>query len=775
VSDSVRPAGRFLSSSLALPAGLFVLALLVRVMSWYSVFWPDGVHFFGNDAFYHLRRIQYSVAHFPAVLSFDPFINHPHGAQPIWPPTLDWLIALLLRPLAGTAQPELVERIVVFLPPVVGAATVVALYLLARRFYSASVAWLAGAILAVLPGHRYYSQLGFVDHHVVVAFLTLLMLAAAMHLLREGSSAPAAAGGRALRISALLGAAMAACLLVWPGALIHVAIIQVAMLVRLLTARELPASIAWARRFALANAVACVCVMPLSAGNEWLRWGSFSAVVLSNFQPFYLGIAALCFAFPAELWRRGRLCAGRRMRAVVALGFGAAVLGLLLLGMQELRASIGDAWAWFAKEEGFQSAVNESMPLFGDFSSAYRRGATTLLTGFVYAVPLAIAFAGWQARERADRLLFVWWALALFIATLVQLRFVNSYAIAHALLMALVLVALYEGLAPRLAARRGARWGVAPLAVAGVLLLLLPVAGAYRSPLSDVWQGVSGRQPTLSPMARQRGSLMATARWLKENSPWPAEESYAVLGPWGDGHILEYVAQRPVVQDNFGDDVGEENFALAEEYFAARSEQEALDVIAKTKTRYVLVRSTGSGHPRGRYAPDSLFSRLFRSKGSFARVAAAAGGPAEDVPALARHRLIQESALIKARRGGPRPYSSLYEIVEGARLVGEADPGAVVEVRLALDSVHGGRFRYVAKTRADASGRYALRLPYSNEPFSSEVRAARHYDVTTPGAAGRARVPEQAVRSGAEVAGPSLRSAPGPETRSGPATRLAIP
>ena len=86
------------------------------------------------------------------------------------------------------------------------AATVVVLYLLARRFYSTSVAWLAGAILAVLPAHYYFSNIGFVDHHVVVAMLTLLMLAAAMSLLREGDSAGATAGGRALRLGALLGA-----------------------------------------------------------------------------------------------------------------------------------------------------------------------------------------------------------------------------------------------------------------------------------------------------------------------------------------------------------------------------------------------------------------------------------------------------------------------------------------------------------------------------------------------------------------------------------------
>jgi asparagine N-glycosylation enzyme membrane subunit Stt3 len=757
-----RRAGRSAGSRLGAPvaaAGLFALALLARLESWYSVFRPDGILFFGNDAYYHLRRIQHSLAHFPAVLGFDPFIAHPHGGQPIWPPTLDWLVALLLRPLVGPARPELVERSVVFLPPVVGAATAVALVLVARRFFSPAVAWLAGAILAVLPAHGYYSQLGNVDHHVVVGLLSLLLLGAAMGLLREGEPGRAAADTRALRQGAAVGAAMAGCLLLWPGSLIHVALVQAAMLVRLLATRGLPESIARARRFALANAVACACVAPLSAGNQWSRWGSFSAVVLTSFQPVYLGAAALCFAMPAELWRRGRLCADRRTRAACVLGFGTALLALLLLAVPGLRGVAADAWAWLAREEEFQAVVNESTPLFGDWSPGYRSRAVVMLTAFVYAVPIALAALGWQARRRPDLLLLAGWTLALFLATLAQWRFVDSYSVAHALLLAWALAGLWRSLAARLAARPALRRQAAALAALAVALLFAPVARAHRAHLTDVWRGLSGGEPRLSPMVRERGALVATARWLRENSAWREEESWAVLGPWGDGHILKYVAQRPVVQDNFGDDVGEEAFALAEDYFAARSEEEALRVLARTGTRYVLVRSTGSGHPRGEYAPDSLFARLFHWSGSSARLAGAQAG--QEVPALGRHRLVYESSLVLGQGRAARPYARLYEIVEGARLVGEAEPGAPVEARLELQGGHG-RLDFVARTRADASGRYALRLPYSNEPSGPGVRAARHYRVTSGAASGRAVVPEAAVRSGAEVSGPRLRGTDAP-------------
>ena len=45
----------------AAPLGLFLLALAVRALPWRTVFDGDRVLLFGNDAYYHLRRIRYTV------------------------------------------------------------------------------------------------------------------------------------------------------------------------------------------------------------------------------------------------------------------------------------------------------------------------------------------------------------------------------------------------------------------------------------------------------------------------------------------------------------------------------------------------------------------------------------------------------------------------------------------------------------------------------------------------------------------------------------------
>lgn len=113
----------------------------------------------------------------------------------------------------------------------------VLLYFIALHFHSRWVAIAAAGSLAVLHGHTLYSRLGLVDHHVLVAAVSTVMLAL---------------------------------VLVWPGGLFHVGVIQIGMLVRLATVVDKEDAIVWTTRFAWIHLVACLVVFPLSVGNEWV-------------------------------------------------------------------------------------------------------------------------------------------------------------------------------------------------------------------------------------------------------------------------------------------------------------------------------------------------------------------------------------------------------------------------------------------------------------------------------------------------------------------------
>lgn len=734
----------------ATPIALFLVAFAVRILSWHSVFQRAGVHPNGNDSYYHLRRIRYSIEHFPEVLDFDPFMNFPDGAQPIWSPLLDWLIAALMRPIPGIDEPERMESIVVCIPPAIGAATVLLLYFVGLRFYSRAIAILAAGMLAILPAHSFYSRLGAVDHHVLVATLATVMLAIAMRLFRDEPGTDNDNEG--LRWSAGMGFSIAAAVLVWPGCLFHVGVLQCAMVVRLATARDESSAIAWARRFAVVHLTACLAVYPLCAGNEWLLWGSSSPVVLSDFQPLYFGVAFLCFVLVSLIWQRGWAASGHIARLVSSGAVAAVVLAALFGTIPDLSVGLSDALSWLSKDEEFQSVVNESAPLFAGDAGWLR--ATMFLSGFVFVVPLSIPYLAWKSRHQPDQLLMIGWASAFLIATLLQWRFMNTYSIAHCLIIAIVIDSCRQALAPRLTTRLRAWCAVACAALIIGIAFYVPL-NSYRSHFENVARSLRGHDTPPVGTLLHASFVTAAARFLRDHSPPIEDAPYSVLGPWGDGHILKYVAERPVVQDNFGDDVAPQNFQRAEEYFAARDESSALTIISPMRTRFVLVRATGSGHSRG-YTHDSQFTRLYHLKGSSGNPIGPGGRRYPAVEALHRHRLVYRSPPLRA--GGKEPYCMLFEVVEGAELVGRANPGADVRLSLGVEPRAGGRFDYVVSTRANAAGVYTARLPYSNASATPDVRIASHYKIRSGQQSRTVSIPEAAVLEGLRVDGPDFRN-----------------
>jgi hypothetical protein len=75
----------------------------------------------------------------------------------------------------------------------------------------------------------------------------------------------------------------------------------------------------------------------------------------------------------------------------------------------------------------------------------------------------------------------------------------------------------------------------------------------------------------------------------------------------------------------------------------------------------------------------------------------------------------------------PRPMAAagVYEIVRGARIVGEAPAGSRVVVTLGLDLGNGRRALYRRATRTDAKGRFRLVV-------SQPTTAERHRSAVTP-------------------------------------------
>ncbi|MCG8590284.1 MAG: hypothetical protein MJE66_13415 [Proteobacteria bacterium] len=730
-------------------AGLLVVAavaLAARLLGWHRVFTSHGVEFYGNDAYYHARRVLYGVEHFPRVLERDAFLNFPAGGEAIWSPAFDWTATALVLLLGADSEAEAVKRVLVWIPPLLGAAAVLLVMALARRRWGFGPAAAAGATLAVLPAHVSYSQLGFFDHHVAVAFAWAALLGIAMPLCerRAGSR------NRDLARAAALGVIWAGAVLLWPGMLLHVALLDLALLATALATDDAKRATRLAALAAVAHGVAAGLLWPLCGGRAWAVWGDFSPVVLTSFHPWFAAAQGLYFAALAALchWCAGDFGRRRRLGLAALAGGGLVLAGLLVAG--SLAAALGDVWGWFAREEAFQAEVRESRPLLAGPRGLAR--ALGDLSGWLLVAPLLL---GWNHLRRSasvrpgDQLLLLTTA-GLLLAALIQSRFANSAAVGLALGVGLALA----GWRPRAGASR-----VALLTA----LCLIPSLAAGERGWRNGWALLRGQAPLETGWEQRKDLLLDVARWLRDNTPAAApftavdpDPDYGVLSHWADGHVLLGVGRRPTVVGNFGDDVGTANWRFSHDYYLA-SEAEASAILERLRARYVVFEYRPA-RSRWSFGPASVLSRLYfddgqvveRSiaarEGEFRRVRA-------QVPAVERHRLVYESA--------PKPYApseragfKVYEHVRGARIVGEAAPGARVSATLTLATERGRRFDFASATRADESGRFSLRVPYATVSRSGFVRAASDYRLQWRGQRASVAVSERDVAEGREVAVP---------------------
>jgi dolichyl-diphosphooligosaccharide--protein glycosyltransferase len=730
------------------PVALFALALAVRVLPWPTVIESDRVVFFGMDAWYHLRRIQMVLTTTGWPAAFDPYDNFPAGGMPIWPPLFDAALAFALWPVHALGDWLAVERAAALVPPLLGALCVVALYRVALRLFDATVAAVAGLLLSLLSAHFWYSQLGFVDHHVAAALVATLLLGVAVSLLATLTGTAPAVGWR--RGALAFGAGAALSLLLWPGLLLEVGLAELALGIGWMTRRERGAAIRGAVALTLANGLAFVLVLPSGWSAEWVVWTDFSPAVLSRFQPWMFASLTLLTGVCALLWRRGTWGRTRQARVAHVLVLGLALLAASPVAFPELPAGGAEAWRWLAKDEVFQAMVMESKPLFIGESGFDRSNAELRLSRFLYLLPLLLGALAWHARGSAKRpalTLLIGWTLAFAAATLLQRRFFNSLAPAFAAVVAWSVVSLFRAAAVRVGGGRPGRVAATAVLLAACVWLFAPTLGAYRLPLSNLVAAARGTPMTVPRNELSRRVLIETAEWLRDNTPPtdapldPASRpEYGVMAPWGFGHLLKYVARRPTVVGNFGDDVGEANMRRATAYFVSR-EPDAVRILDDLRVRYVLTHTLADADPallRG----DAMRRRM----------------SLDDSPGWRHHRLLYESRLEGDRAEIGRSEYRLFERVAGAHLRGRAPPGATVLARLGYESHRGRRGTFESAVAADAAGRYELVLPYATRGAPPGVRSEAAYEIYCEGRRALVAIAETDVQSGAAIAGPDFES-----------------
>jgi asparagine N-glycosylation enzyme membrane subunit Stt3 len=720
-----------------------LLGVAVRSIGWRDCFRESGVVPYGVDGSYHLWRAENLAASFPALPLHDPYVSFPQGAVIPWPPGLDLVIALPgLLGLGGGAMAAWGA----LLMPLLGGLAVYLLYRLGRAVFDPLTGLAAALFLAFMPGAVLDTFLGRIDHHALVAPVTLGIFLSFLACIRSDS------GDRKLAWGVLCGLLAAAAVFCWPVSppLFFLPVPLTLILLR------------WTKERGRARAAAAPCLV---SAFVFVLLAIVPIADLANrpfdlYQPSlfitvpYLLAALLVPAFLAGL-RSLLVAAGLLLALVAAAGLFAG--GLFGVAREAFSVAGGENLSYMM--------AAEALPLFTDHQVFNLNYAVQYFTYLVLLAPFFFLAFAWETfrkgRVTPPRILFGVTFFLGFGLMVLQSRFREFASPAFALLTAWALVELGRAL---LGLRReaGRRPRIAALTAAGTAAAAFALA-----PLAvNLYERAEGDRFSYPAKVYAFGRDFAghVARM------GPGEEgARGILTSWSDAHRLLHSTGQPVMVSSFGTAEAQAMNAEAFRILLGQDEEDAAARLRKNRIRFVVVSSILSeveGMARmagleeeflliqrdafgtGRYKPlqpffDTLHSRLYLGYGSTTEITGYRLKP------LSRFRLVTESEWGGTVLEIPKTIMAAFEMVEGGTLRGRTLPGRPVLLSLDLRTNLGRTFRYTRRTVADGEGWYELTVPYWTVGPEESTRALGPYRLRTGEGEVLVDISEEDVRKGA--------------------------
>ncbi|MHC1571297.1 MAG: oligosaccharyl transferase, archaeosortase A system-associated [Methanosarcinales archaeon] len=683
---------------------LFFISYYIRAVVPHDITFRGGIVGFAyDDAVFHMRLVENTIANFPHRLTYDAFTHYPYGSHLHWGPLFDQVIALFAIIIGGgNPTQETINTVGAYFPAAMGALIVFPAYFIARELFSRKAGLVSATLAVVLPG-QYLSRttMGFTDNHVWEIFFTTLMMALLVMALNRSKDLTFdmvrrkewQSLKRPMTYTFFAGIAFGAYLLTWPPGVLFSVIVGIFFVLQAVINQIRGRNIEYLSIVgSVFYGVAFLMILSVFDPANGFDPGHYSYLHLV-FTGFGV-VLLLCLSLLFRLLTQKDLA--RYYPIFIA---GSALLGLALMKIllpEMYASSVGQFSFIFKGRTGGGLTIAEAMPMvdhwyhFYKLSPSIKGNFTTL-----YHIALAgIVYAGYRLfkdSKPGDTLLLVWSLIMLFI-TLAQNRFAYYYAVNVAVLSggigSLILrVAEWNKLEEAynknpIDALKGIRiWHI---------IALFVILAVFIYPPADA---------TILKGATRGGSISEgyyewyeTLTWMRENTPDPGldyygtyempprgekypypETAYGVMSWWDYGHIITYWGHRIPNANPFqaGIGGGESHAPGASTYLTAQSEEEAnkvldaLGVNGKPGARYV------ASNAYMAYSIQSVFARWNESDiyGEMVRVDLGAQGlvlvPGKkfyntmesrlhilDANGLKHYRLIHESQPNPRTRGG---------------------------------------------------------------------------------------------------------------------------
>lgn len=714
---------------------IILVGIMVRMLSARRVLVGDDVLFYGYDSFYHMRRILFTVDHFPHTLWFDSYLNYPYGHLLSWPPLFDQLVAGTALLLGADSQHS-IELVGSMMAPILGTITIVALYFLAKEIFGMRVALLSALMLAISSRHVGKSCFGCVDHHVIEGLLMVtIILFLVLAISRE----------KKRWFAILAGIFIAALAYSWYGApaylvffLLYAAVQFTMDIKKDNSSKDLTAVLL------VAFGTGLVLMAPFWSQN-WMKISFFASA----------GILAGILL----LYATSRIFVEKKIHwlifppTIIILGYASLILTYFLEGFIPSLPSVSriltSGMNYVFAGSLISDVVTEAVPLLK---------AVNVISYLGFSIMLSLAGLGVLIHKHyyngisRGQLLFLSWALFTFVLSIAQIRFLYMFSACMAILTA----CLFFGITDQLKATERFRPNsnssnsnipkLIPLVVLGILVF----PSAADSLL------IADEHPYIV------GDWNQSLKWLEENTPDTNgfydpenEPEYSVLSWWDFGNWILYKSQRPVVANNF-----QAGAVDSARFFLSENEDEALKVVNKRGFKYIITDSKMVYEilptmARWLKEEPSSYVHITEERDSYIYEhskkfmgTSLSGMHLMDGRGMGHFRLIHESNSTVGTMF-PTHRVKIFEFVPGAKIMGTTQPDQPVGLTLNMTSNQDRRFQYF-NYGAPEDGRYEITVPYSIEG-KYETHAVEPYKVFSGGVLKFVNVSEEDILSGKEI------------------------
>jgi dolichyl-diphosphooligosaccharide--protein glycosyltransferase len=638
----------WIKSPIIILFGIIVLGFLIRIIPYHNAIQNGYINFFEQDPYYHLRRILLGLNHHLLIPNYDSYSGFPQGLHCFWPAFFDVLIAIPAW-LIGFGNPNkyTVELVAAFIPPILGALTIIPIYLLTKEIFqlqirnpqsairnnesaanyqlsipfSNKIALLTAFFYSISPGHIYWTLIGRPDHHCAEPIFPLLMFWSVLVALKnEKSEVRGQKSEKNLPTAHCLlptifsGVMLVLSLLIWGGATIFIGILVLYLFILIIIFHGDELKTRYITKLnATLFGTAFLLLLPLCATTYWGKHFLFAYDALSWFQIVLIGAVLAMFVYLGylSLWLSEK---SKWWYLIASIWSGLILLGIIFLLFPSFITHFSSGIGWIIKSDPWLKTITEFQPLFislGVFSSFRPTsffGYGFYLLPLVYWIlfyrlikkrPLPGFITDSPIRPFADSGI-VWFFLFLILITtlgLMQSRFSHFLAYLVAVGYAFLTLILFER--TREIADCGLR--IADLFKIRPSYLVLRTSFCLLPTILTAFCLLVLLLPCIREIRTLPGKYAGlpnewreTLLWLRVHTPptrfydEPSKTpEYGILAPWIAGHWINYVAERPTICNGFHTNA--ENNRAGMQFFLTEDETKANRLLDEKKAKYIIL------------------------------------------------------------------------------------------------------------------------------------------------------------------------------------------